>query len=77
MSSFQGKTVVVTGFGSAVRKELEELLTKAGAIVTHSVSGKTQVLVVGAKPGPEKLEKARNAGAEIIDEATARTRLAP
>jgi NAD-dependent DNA ligase len=76
-SPLSGKTVVVTGFGSAARAELEDLLSRAGANVTHSVSGKTQVLVVGAKPGPEKLQKARNAGAEIIDEATARTRLAP
>jgi hypothetical protein len=75
-ASFSGMTVVVTGFGSAARAELEDLLIRAGAIVTHSVSGKTEVLIVGAKPGPEKLEKARTAGAEVIDEATARTRLA-
>jgi hypothetical protein len=75
-SPLSGKTVVVTGFGSAARAELEDLLIRAGANVTHSVSGKTQVLIVGAKPSPEKLEKARTAGAEVIDEATARTRLA-
>jgi BRCT domain type II-containing protein len=39
------------------------------------VSGKTQVLIIGAKPGPDKVEKARKAGAEILDEAAARARL--
>jgi BRCT domain type II-containing protein len=75
VSSFQGRTVVVTGFGSAERAELEALLANAGAIVTHSVSGRTQVLVIGAKPGPDKVEKARKAGAEVIDAAAVRARL--
>lgn len=75
MSSFAGKVVVVTGFGKSERADLESKLASAGAIVTHSVSGKTQVLVTGPKPGPDKVEKARKAGAEIIDEAAARSRL--
>ena len=75
MSSFAGRIVVVTGFASAARAELEALLSKAGAVVTHTVSGKTQVLIIGAKPGPDKVEKARKAGAEILDEAAARVRL--
>lgn len=76
MSAFQGKTVVVTGFGKAQRAEIESLLVAAGAIVTHSVSGKTQILVIGPKPGPDKVEKARAAGAEVIDESETRARIA-
>lgn len=75
MSNVAGKVIVVTGFGKAERADLEARLTAAGAVVTHSVSGKTQILVTGPKPGPEKVEKARKAGAEIVDEATIRSRL--
>ncbi len=75
MSNVAGKVIVVTGFGKAERADLEAHLAAAGAIVTHSVSGKTQILVTGPKPGPEKVEKARKAGAEIVDEATIRSRL--
>lgn len=75
MSRFAGKVVVVTGFGKSDRAELEAKLSAAGATVTHSVSGKTQVLITGPKPGPDKVEKARSSGAAIIDEATARAEL--
>jgi DNA ligase (NAD+) len=75
MSAFNGKTVVVTGFGKSERADLEQRLMAAGALVTHSVSSKTQVLVTGSKPGPDKVAKAHGAGAEVIDEATARARL--
>ena len=77
MSAFNGKTVVVTGFGKSERADLEQRLMAAGALVTQSVSSKTQVLVTGPKPGPDKVAKAHAAGAEVIDEATARARLGP
>ncbi len=75
MSSFSGKIVVVTGFAKDERTVLEGLLEAAGATVTTKVSAKTHVLVTGPKPGPEKLMQAQDAGAEIIDGPTARSRL--
>ena len=75
MSVISGKPLVMSGFGKDVRADLEALFASAGAIVTHSVSGKTQILVTGPKPGPDKVAKAQSAGAEIWDEATARAAL--
>ncbi len=76
MSIFAGNIVVVTGFEKADRAELEAKLAAAGATVTHSVSVKTQVLITGPTPGPDKVERARLNDAKILDEATARAALA-
>ena len=71
-SAFAGTRVVGTGFESAER---DGLLSKAGSIVTRSVSGTTQVLADGAKPGLDNVGKARKSGAEVFDYAAARARL--
>lgn len=65
---FAGKRVVVTGTLSAMtRAQAKERLEHAGANVSSSVSGKTDFLVAGEDPG-SKLDKARKAGVEILDE---------
>jgi DNA ligase (NAD+) len=64
-----GKTVVVTGsLEQFSRKEAQEAVAAAGGKAASSVSGNTDFLVAGEKAGG-KLEKARSAGVEIIDEA--------
>jgi DNA ligase (NAD+) len=50
------------------REEARAALEAKGAKVTDSVSKKTSGLVVGESPG-SKLEKARQNGVEILDEA--------
>lgn len=64
-----GKTVVVTGsltkFG---RQEIEELILKLGGKASGSVSKKTSFVVAGESAG-SKLEKAKELGVEVIDEA--------
>ena len=68
-NAFAGKTFVVTGtlekFG---RTEVTEILERAGAKVAGSVSKKTSVVVAGADAG-SKLDKARELGVAVWDEA--------
>ena len=65
---FAGKTVVVTGTLSKLsREEAKEALRKAGAIVTDSVSKKTDFLIVGEDAG-SKLDKARKLGVKTLGE---------
>jgi DNA ligase (NAD+) len=67
--ALQGLTVVITGTPPTLsRTDASELLERAGARVTDSVSKKTSFLVAGDAAG-SKLEKARTLGVEIIDEA--------
>jgi len=64
-----GKSVVVTGtlekFG---RSEIQELILKLGGKASGSVSKKTSFVLAGMEAG-SKLEKARELGVEVIDEA--------
>lgn len=63
-----GKSYVITGtLERRSREEAKAALEAKGARVTDSVSKKTTGLVVGENPG-SKLEKARRAGVEILDE---------
>ena len=64
-----GKTFVLTGtFPTLKRDEAKELLEAAGAKVSGSVSKKTDYVVAGEEAG-SKLEKARELGVAVIDEA--------
>lgn len=64
-----GLTMVLTGtMEHGSRTELARRLESLGATIASSVSGKTDVLVAGAKAG-SKLEKAHELGVEIWDEA--------
>lgn len=65
----EGKTFVLTGtFDTWSREELTELLKAEGAKVTSSVSKKTDYVVAGADPG-SKLDKAKELGRPVLDEA--------
>lgn len=68
-STFAGKTFVLTGtLQSMSRNEAKEKIETLGGKVTGSVSKKTDVVVVGEDAG-SKLEKAKQLGITIWDEA--------
>lgn len=65
---FSGKTFVLTGsLSSITRDEAKELIEHMGGITTGSVSKKTDVVIVGEKPG-SKYEKAKELGITIWTE---------
>lgn len=64
-----GMTAVVTGtMESFTRAQVKEALEAQGAKVTGTVSAKTSVLIAGEKAG-SKLDKARELGVPVLDEA--------
>jgi DNA ligase (NAD+) len=64
-----GVTVVLTGtLPSLGREDAKAMLEAAGAKVAGSVSKKTRYVVAGAEAG-SKLDKARELGIEVLDEA--------
>jgi DNA ligase (NAD+) len=65
----EGQTFVITGtLPSLSREEARELVQKFGGKVTDSISKKTSYLVLGENPG-SKLDKARQLGVPVLDEA--------
>ncbi len=71
-----GQTVVLTGtLPTLGRDEARALLEAAGAKVAGSVSKKTSFVVAGAEAG-SKLDRARELGVTVLDEAGLRARLA-
>ncbi len=67
--ALEGKTVVLTGtLASMSRDEAKEKLEALGAKAAGSVSKKTDFIVAGESAG-SKLDKARELGVEIWDEA--------
>ena len=72
-----GKTFVLTGsMPSLTRDDAKDMIEAAGGKVTGSVSKKTDWVVAGADAG-SKLDKARELGITILDEAGLRAMLAP
>ncbi len=70
-----GRSYVLTGtLATLTRPEATRLLEAAGARVTGSVSKATSTVVAGAEAG-SKLDKARQLGIEVIDEAELLRRL--
>jgi DNA ligase (NAD+) len=63
-----GSTFVLTGSLGRPRREIKTQLEALGATVAGSVSRRTDYLVAGDKAG-SKLQKARELGVEVIDEA--------
>lgn len=69
-SVIEGKTFVLTGaLDNMTRDEAKDLIEKAGGKVTGSVTGNTDYVIAGHKPG-SKLDKAQKLGIKIIDEET-------
>jgi DNA ligase (NAD+) len=70
-----GKAYVLTGtLPTLSRSQVAELIERAGGRVAGSISRKTDALVAGDDPG-SKLDKARELGVEVIDEAELLRRL--
>lgn len=66
---FAGKTIVLTGtLEGFERSELSKILEGLGAKVSGSVSSKTNLVIAGESAG-SKLEKARELGITVWDEA--------
>ena len=64
-----GKRLVLTGtLPNLKRAEAQALIVEAGGQVVGSVSGKTDYLVAGKKAG-SKLDRARELGVAVLDEA--------
>ena len=71
-----GKTIVMTGIfpetggGTGLtygKDSMKSLLTRFGARVVGSVSGKTDLLLVGTQPGMGKISEARKRGVPMIE----------
>jgi DNA ligase (NAD+) len=70
-----GKTVVLTGtLPTLSREQAKEMIENAGGKVSGSVSKKTHLVVAGEEAG-SKLDKARELGVTVLDEAALLTML--
>jgi DNA ligase (NAD+) len=68
-SALRGAVVVITGtLPTLSRTDAEGVVEAAGGKVSSSVSKKTTFVVAGAEAG-SKLDKAKQLGVEVIDEA--------
>lgn len=64
-----GKSFVLTGsLASMTREAAQAALQEAGARISASVSSRTSYVIAGSDPG-SKLEKARELGVPVLDEA--------
>ena len=70
VTSFYDMTVVITGaLSNMTRKQATEILTLMGARVSESVSGSTDILIVGENPGGTKLASAMKNGTRMVTES--------
>ena len=65
---FNKKKIVFTGEMSKSRGEMRATAIRYGADSPTSISGKTNMLVIGEEAGKSKLEKAKQLGTEIVTE---------
>lgn len=70
--ALEGKSIVISGNFSISRDAMKALIEAHGGKNSASVSGKTDYLLAGSKPGPEKLKKAAELGIDVLDEAAFR-----
>src|SRR5437868_3993289 len=74
-AGFKNTTWIITGTLSQSRDEIAELIRARGGKVSGSVSKKTSYVLAGEEAG-SKLEKAKNLGVRVLDEAAFRKMLA-
>ncbi len=75
LPAFKGTTWVLTGTLSQPRDEIAEMIVARGGKVSGSVSKKTNYVLAGEEAG-NKLEKAKQLGITILDEAKFRKMIA-
>jgi len=64
----EGKTFVFTGeLAEHTRREAERLVESMGGRIASGISGETDFVVAGDRPG-SKLSEASNRGIKVIDE---------
>lgn len=63
-----GKQIVISGVFSKSRDEIKKIIEQNGGKNSSSLSKKTTYLLIGDKPGPDKMAKAKQLGITIIDE---------
>ena len=73
--SLEGKKIVFTGKLSKKRDVMQKEARDLGLIVLSHPNSKVDILVCGECASPNKQEKARGFGAEVVDEAEYRKRL--
>jgi DNA ligase (NAD+) len=66
--ALSGKSIVISGNFSISRDDMKALIEANGGRNSSSVSSKTDYLLAGTKPGPEKLKKAAELGIPVIGE---------
>ena len=65
----RGKNIVISGtFALHSRDEYKQMIEQNGGHNASSVSKNTSFILAGDNMGPQKLEKARQLGIEIINE---------
>lgn len=68
-SPIAGQTIVFTGtMRKGSRDEMKQQAKRLGAKVGSSITGKTDMLVCGAKVGASKMKKAEDLGVKILNE---------
>jgi NAD-dependent DNA ligase len=64
-----GMNIVFTGKSEYfIGDDMEDFLRKNGANTSHTVTKKTDLLVLGTKPSQNKINKAKELGIDIMDE---------
>ena len=63
-----GKSIVISGNFSISRDAMKALIEANGGKNSSGVSSKTDYLLAGSKPGPEKIKKAAELGIRVIGE---------
>ncbi|KAF2259069.1 hypothetical protein CC78DRAFT_586394 [Lojkania enalia] len=63
--ALKGTSLIVTGdIPGQSRKSAQQILINAGATIEKSLNKKVQLVVLGEKPGPDKLTKIEDMGIE-------------
>ncbi|MBP5373668.1 MAG: NAD-dependent DNA ligase LigA [Bacteroidales bacterium] len=73
--NLDGKTFVISGTYSISRDDMKALIQAHGGRISSSLSARTDYLLAGEKPGPEKMKKAAQLGIAVLDEKALRAML--